>query len=353
MEIQLAALAMLLGGELTDPAQGERNVDNVRPLDRAGPSDLAFLWDPKFTDAAESTEAACVITKDPIEGKTCILVDDPQQAMLALLGQVYSIRHPAPAAGVHPSAHVDPSAQLGEDVSVGPNATVDAQAVLGDRTQVRANAYVGRNVRTGVACTIHPNATVLDHVRLGDRVTVWSGAILGKDGFGFVPRSGNRRDLSQGSIRIPQIGGVRIGDDVEVGALTTVSRGALEDTVVEDRVVVDDQIHIAHGCHVGQNTVLVGRTALSGGAKIGKNAYLLQGCAVGQGREVGEGAIVASGAQVLFKDVEPGQEVLGWPAQPAFRERRLRVLLGKLIEQWPEMRKRVKKLEKLLSAREE
>jgi UDP-3-O-[3-hydroxymyristoyl] glucosamine N-acyltransferase len=346
MEIQLGALAALLGGELTDPARGEDMVDNVRPLDRAGPRDLAFLWDPAFAEVAPESQAGCIISKEPVPGKTCMLVADPQKAMLVLLGQVHALRHPAPAAGVHPAAWVDPSATIGEGASVGPNATVEAGSNVGARTQVRGNAYVGRSVTLGEDCVVHPNATILDHVTVGDRTVIWSGAVVGKDGFGFVPRSGDRRDLSQGSTRIPQIGGVRIGEEVEVGALTTVDRGALEDTVVEDRVIVDSQVHIAHGCHVGKNTVMIGRTALAGGVEIGENVYMLQASAVGQGRKVGAKALVGSGAQVLYHDVGEGEEVLGWPSKPAMRERRLQVILGKLSDEWPKLRRRVKKLEK-------
>ncbi|MGE0713638.1 MAG: UDP-3-O-(3-hydroxymyristoyl)glucosamine N-acyltransferase [Planctomycetota bacterium] len=350
IQMPLGQLAALLGGKLSDPAQAGVVVSGVKSLDAAGEGDLAFLWDPAFAAAAESSRASAIVCKDPVPGRTCVLVSNPQQAMLALLGQVHALRHPAPPAGVHPRAFVDPSAELGEGVSVGPNATVDAGAKLGPGTQVRANAYVGRGVRTGARCVIHPNATLLDHVVLGDRTVVWSGAVIGKDGFGFVPNSGDRRDLSKGSTRIPQVGDVRIGSDVEIGALTTVDRGALESTVLGDRVIVDSQVHVAHNCRVGNNTVVVGRVALAGAVDVGEDVYLLQGSAVGQGRQVGAKAVVGGGAQVLYHDVEPGQEVLGWPSRPAMQERRLQVTLSKLVEQLPDLRKRVKKLEQQAEA---
>lgn len=350
MQLPLAQLAMLLGAKLTDPSKGEVLVGNVASLDSAKEGDLAFLWDDKFAADAASSQASAIVCKDAIEGQTCLLVGDPQQAMLALLGQVHGMRFPAPRPGVHPKAFVDDTAELGDDVSVGPNATVEAGAKLGAGCQVRANAYVGRNVVLGAGSVVHPNATILDHCEVGERSVIWSGAVIGKDGFGFVPNSGDRRDLSQGSTRIPQIGSVKIGSDVEVGSLTTIDRGALENTEIADRVIVDSQVHIAHNCKIEDNTVVVGRVALAGGAKIGKNVYLLQASAVGQGRTVADGAIAGSGAQILYKDVAEGEEVLGWPAQPAMAERRLQVILTKLPKAWPELRKRVKKLEQTLAS---
>jgi UDP-3-O-[3-hydroxymyristoyl] glucosamine N-acyltransferase len=350
MQLPLGQLAALLGGELSDPTQAEVVVSNVAPLDAAKAGDLAFLWDPAFAQDASTSNASAIITKDPIEGRCCILVANPQQAMLLLLGQVHSMRDPAPSPGVHPKAHVDETAELAEGVSVGANATVEAHAKIGANTQIRPNAYIGRNVVTGSDCVIHPNATILGHCVLGDRTVVWSGAVIGKDGFGFVPNSGNRRDLSQGSTRVPQIGGVRLGNDVEVGSLTTVDRGALEVTEISDNVIIDSQVHIAHNCKIGDNTVVIGRFAMAGGAKIGKNTYCLQASALGQGRTVGDGAILGSGAQVLYKDVPDGAEVLGWPAKPVMRERRLQVILRRLSDTMPALKKRVKNLEKQLAA---
>jgi UDP-3-O-[3-hydroxymyristoyl] glucosamine N-acyltransferase len=349
MEFELAELARLLGGRLSDPAKGTVRVNDIKSLDGAGPSDLAILWDPEFAGAATATTAACVVTSDPIPGQTCLIVADPQKAMLAIVGKVYARRHPGPPKGVHPTAFLDPTVVRGEGVSVGSNATVEAGTRLGDRAQVRANAYVGRHVQIGADSVIHPNAVVHDHCRIGERTTIWSGAVIGKDGFGFIPNSGHRSDLSQGSTRIPQIGSVVIGNDVEIGALSTVARGALEDTVIDDGVIVDDQCQIAHGCKVQRNTVVVGRAALSGAVEVGRDTYLLQGCAIGQGRKIGDRAVVGSGAMVLYDDVGNEEYVLGWPARPAMREKRLQITLDRLIDQFPELRRRVGAIEETLS----
>ena len=340
MKIPLGPLAELLGGELTDASRAGVVVSNIRSLDDAGPGDLAFLWRPDYEETARTSRAGAIVARDPIEGVTCILVPDPQAAMLAILGQVYGRRHPSPAEGVHPDSSVHTTAKLGQGVSVGPGAVVEAGAHVGAQTQIRARAYVGREVQLGSGCVIHPNATVLDHCRLGDRVVIHSGSVIGKDGFGFVQREDGRHD------RVPQVGGVVVGDDVEVGALSTVARGAIEDTQIGDGTKIDDHCHVAHGCRLGENVLLIGGTRLGGSVEIGDNAFLLQESAVSVGRKVGAGAILGSGARVLYEDVAPGERVAGMPARPHMLAKRIEVCLGEL----PDYRRRLRSLEKRLDA---
>lgn len=336
-QITLAALAGLLGGKLTDPSRGATLVRGFRALDSAGPSDLAFLWDAKFAAAARASNAAAIVARAPVEGAQAptIVVTDPQAAMLVLLGQVYARRHPPEPPGVHPQAFVHPEAVLGEGVSVGPCAVVEAGARIGARSRIRSGAFVGLGVTIGEDCVLHPNATVLDHCVLGDRVVIWSGAIIGKDGFGFVNRGGRHQ-------RVPQIGGVRIEDDVEVGALSTVARGALEDTILRRGVKVDDHCHVAHNCDLGENVMLVGYARMGGSVKVGKNAYLLQDAAVGQGLTVGEEGVVGSGAKARYDSVGPNERVLGDPARPHLLMKRIEGTLPKL----PDMRRRLRALER-------
>lgn len=338
-EIPLGMLAQLLGGRLSDPAGAEALVRDVKPLDRAGPGDLAFLWDPKYTEAARSSRAAAVVCKEAIPGMQApaLLVADPQAAMLTLLGHVYGERHPPLPAGVHPSASVDPTATLGEGVAVGPQAVIEAGAVIGARTQVRAQAYVGRGVRTGADCVLHPQCAVLDHCVLGDRVVVWTGSVLGKDGFGYLQRGGRH-------VRIPQVGGLVLEDDVEVGALTTVARGALANTHLGRGVKVDDHCHVAHNCELGENTMLIGCSRMAGSARTGKDVYLLQGSGLGVGISAGEGAVLGSDCQAFYEDVPAGAKVLGSPARPHVTQKRIEVSLPRL----PELLRRVRALEKRL-----
>jgi UDP-3-O-[3-hydroxymyristoyl] glucosamine N-acyltransferase len=340
MEMELATLAEMLGGHLSDPARSTVKVSSVRSLDAAGRGDLAFLWAESYAAAARTSGAEAIICRTAIEGQTCILVDDPEAAMLQLLRMVYASRHPTRDGGVDPAAIVSAEAELGESVFVGPGAVIEAGAEVGARTMICAGAYVGRRVKIGEDCAVHPNATILDLCELGNRVTIWSGAVIGKDGFGFLQRDG-------GHVRIPQIGTVIIEDDVEIGALSTVARGAMDDTVVHKGVIVDDHCHIAHGCEIGEHSVLVGRTAMGGSVKVGKRCFFLQDAAVSTGLTVGEGAIVGSNARVLYKNVEPGETVQRpGITYPSFTAKRIEASLARL----PEMRLRLKQLERRIEA---
>jgi UDP-3-O-[3-hydroxymyristoyl] glucosamine N-acyltransferase len=311
-------------------------VFGARSLDTAGPGDLAFLWDDNYVAAAKTCKASAVIAKEAPAGLTCIVVDDPQAAMLMLLGQVYEVRHPELCPGVHSTAFVSQEATLGEGVAVGPGVVIEAGAIIGARTQVRGSAYVGRNVTIGEDCHVHPNATILDHCRLGDRVTLWSGAVIGKDGFGFLQREGKH-------VRIPHVGNVIIKDDVEIGALSTVARGAIENTIIGKGVIIDDHCHVAHNCEIGDHTVICGRTAMGGSVKVGKNVFLLQDAGISNGRTVGDGAIVGTSARVIHKDLGPGkQTALVATSYTPVTAKKIQLTLPEL----PGMRLRLKKLEK-------
>lgn len=336
-QITLGALAALVGGKLSDPEKAGTVVHGFRALEQAGPSDLAFLWDPKYQDAARASRAAAIVARAPVEGAQAptVVVADPQRAMLALLGQVYARRHPPEPPGVHPAAFVHPEAVLGEGASVGPNAVVEAGARLGPRTRVRGGAFVGLGVTTGADCVIHANATVLDHCRLGDRVIVWTGAVVGKDGFGFVQQQGRH-------VRVPQVGGVVLEDDVEVGALSTVARGALQDTIVRRGTKIDDHCHVAHNCDIGEDVMLIGYARMGGSVKLGKGVYMLQDSAIGNGFTAGDGAVLGSGAKAKYGSVAAGEMVLGDPARPHMLMKRIEGSLPHL----PDLRRRLRALER-------
>lgn len=335
MRMELGTLAASIDGRLTDPTRDHVEVSGVSSLAGAGPGELAFLWSDDYRDAAADSDAEAIVCRRPIPGKTCLVVDDPEAAMLLLMGKVYAERHPAPEAGVHPTAVVSPDAELGEGVSVGPAVVVEEGASVGARTQLRGGAYIGRGVTLGEDCVIHPNATVLDHCRVGDRVVIWSGAVIGKDGFGFLQREGRH-------VRIPQIGTVIIEDDVEIGSLSNVARGAIDDTIIRRGVIVDDHCHIGHGSELGEYTVMVGRSGMGGSVKIGKRCFLLQDSALSTGRAMGDGAMLATNVRVLYKDV-PAGETRQRPVitHPPILAKRIEATLPHL----PEMRRQLRRLE--------
>jgi UDP-3-O-[3-hydroxymyristoyl] glucosamine N-acyltransferase len=335
MKMDLAAVATALGARLTDPTREQVEVSGVGSLGSAGPGDLAFLWSDGYRTEAANSDAEAIVSREPVPGKTCLIVDDPEAAMLTLMGKVYAERHPDPPRSIHPTAVVSPEATLGEAVSIGPGAVVDAGASLGDRTQIRARAYVGRHVEVGEDCVVHENVTILDHVRIGDRVTIWCGSVIGKDGFGFVQRDGRH-------VRIPQIGTVIIEDDVEIGSLCNVARGAIDDTVIRTGVIVDDMCHIGHGSELGEYTVMAGRSGMGGSCSIGKRCMLGQDSALSTGRAMGDGASIATNVRVLYSDVPAGETLQRAVAcHPPMVAKRIEATLPHL----PDMRKRLRRLE--------
>ncbi len=349
MQITLADVARLAGGRLSDPSVAQRTVRGLRSLRAATPEDLSFFrGEARFLADAQATCAAAVLIAPDADGVTRprIVVDDVEAALARLAGALRDAQRPAPRPGIHPLACVDPSAALGSEVAVGPFAVVEAGARLGEGARVDAHAFVGRGAVLGARCWLHPGAVVLDHAVLGERVIVWPHAVVGRDGFGFFRRDGHY-------YRIPQVGGVVLGDDVEVGSLSTVDRGAVDPTQVEDGVKIDAHCHVAHNCRIGADALLIGYARMGGSVEIGAGAILAEDAAVAERRKVGAGAIVGSAATVQYEDVAPGARVLGFPARPHMLAKRIEAAqarLPKLLEEVRGLRRRLTSLEERLGA---
>jgi UDP-3-O-[3-hydroxymyristoyl] glucosamine N-acyltransferase len=343
VDLSLGELAESIGGKLSDPSVAEKRVKELRSLTSATPNDVAFYkGDKKYLEQVRATKAAAVICDGPIDGATCplIVVEDAGMTVSFLLAAMRDMQNPPPIPGIHPLAWVDPGATLGEDVSVAPFAVVEAGATIGARSRIGASCFVGRGATLGEDCVLHPGACVLHNCKLGARVMMWPYAVVGRDGFGFLQRDGKHH-------RIPQVGGVFIGDDVEIGCWSSVDRGAVDPTVIEEGVKIDSQVHVAHNCHVGEHALLIGRAAMAGSAKLGKNGIIAQGGGIGVGRSAGDGAVIASFSQALYEDIEAGQTVLGTPPRPFTRAKRIMASWDRLPELIAEMRDLRKRLEKL------
>ena len=249
MSTRLGDLVKSLGGELIgDP---DVVVTGIAPLEAAGDAHITFLSNTKLRSQAAATRAAALILAPsevdairPSFHGAFVLTDNPY-AYYAHAAQ-YFVAKVAESIlpGIHPTAVVDGSAQIAASASIGPYVVVEAGASIGDRCVIGAGSFIGKNARVGEQTLFHPNATFLSDCHIGARGIVHSGAVIGGDGFGFANQRGQW-------IKIPQTGGVRIGDDVEIGAGTTIDRGALEHTVIENGVKLDNQIQIAHNCIIG------------------------------------------------------------------------------------------------------
>ena len=323
------AVARLLRGEVRGGGARarERTLHHLRALDAAGPHDLGAVFRPEYQGAARRSAAGCLLVPQGFDlgdddERVLIEVADPELAV-DTLAATWGPREEGPDAGVHPLALVEDGAEVDPSAGVGPWAYVGRGAVVGPGSRLWARSYVGAGARVGAGCKLYPGVFLGDRCVLGDRVIVHAGAALGADGFGFRRGDDGRHHKS------PQVGIVRVGDDVEIGANTTIDRARFEATVLEHGVKIDDQVHIAHNCVVGEDTAMAGHTSLAGGARLGKRVLVAGRAAVNGGVSVGDDTVLGAAAIVL-KDVGPRQFVLGYPAGPAARWKRQVASLNRL-----------------------
>ncbi len=266
MSATLAELVARFGGELV--GDGARRIVQVAPLDRATPDEIGFVAQSKYLAQLAGTRAGAVILPPDARDASDlprILTPHPYlyfARVSALLNPV-----PRPPVGVHASATVAPDAVVAPDASIGPGAVIGAGATIGARTAIGANCVVGEGARIGEDCLLHAHVTVYHRCEIGDRAILHSGCVIGSDGFGFAPNEGAWE-------KIPQIGRVRVGNDVEIGACTTIDRGALEDTVIEDGVKLDNLIQVAHNVVIGAHSAIAACTGIAGSAKIGRHCTI-------------------------------------------------------------------------------
>lgn len=280
MTLRLGDIVASLAGEFDARLVGDPDVlvERLAPLESAGATELTFLSHPKYQGKLGQSAAACVVVgpaaaEAAMQRGACIIVHDPY-LYYARITQLWKQRHQAPhMAGVHPSAFIDPLAKLAPDVTVGAFACVGAHAVLGPGVRVGAHGVIGSDVRIGAGTHLSARVTVADGCFLGERCIVHPGAVIGADGFGFAPHEGRWE-------KIEQLGVVRIGNDVEIGANTCIDRGALQDTVIEDGVKLDNLVQIGHNVRIGRHTAMAGCVGVAGSATIGAH------CTVGGGAVV-------------------------------------------------------------------
>lgn len=327
--LTLEEVAQLSGATLSTPPHARRIV-NIAPLDRASPSDLSFFDKNSFAKAAAATHAgACLTTatlaKELPAHVAVLIAREPYRGFVMVAREMFShslrpssmsvaYSQLGETASIAPGAHIDPAARLEINVTVDPGAVIGPGAEIGSGTVIGANAVIGAGVRVGRDCAIGAG-TIIAYALIGDRVIVHPGCQIGQDGFGYVLGRG-------GSHKVPQVGRVIIQDDVEIGAGTTVDRGALRDTVIGEGSKIDNLVQVAHNVTIGRHCVLVAQSGIAGSSTL--EDFVVLGARVGVTTNVtiGEGAHLA-GASLIFGDVPPGARWGGTPAKPIkewFRE---------------------------------
>ena len=323
----------------TVEGDGATLIAHVGTLEQAGPGAIAFLANPRYRAQLATTRASAVIVAPGDAAATSLprlVAADPYVAFARVAG----ILHPPEAAvpGVHPTAVVDPSARIAVTAAVGAFAVIGARAVIGERAAIGSHCTIGDDASIGEATVLDARVSIYPRCVIGARALVHSGAVIGADGFGLA-RADDRW------LKIPQVGRVVVGDDVEIGANTTIDRGAIDDTRIEDDVKLDNQIQIGHNCVIGAHTAIAGCVGIAGSTRIGRGCRIGGAAMISGHLEIADGTVISAATLIHDSIREPGVYTGAFPALPhrewkqvASQTRRLR-----------ELAERVKALERAIA----
>jgi len=305
--MRVSEIAELVSGACEGDA--DREIRGAAALEAARADEISFVGNRKAAASAADSAAGCLLVPNEFpSGRTLIRVSDPRTAFARVVTRL----HPPelPAAGIHPTAVIPADAVLGDSVSIGPYVAIAAAVEIGPGSAIGAGASIGPRVRLGRDCHLHSNVSIYADVTIGDRAIIHSGAVIGADGFGFAMASERWE-------KFPQIGRVEIGNDVEIGANCTIDRAALGVTSLGDGVKLDNMVHIAHNCRVGNHVVIAAQTGLSGAVVVEDYAVIGGQVGIGDKARIESRAVLGSGSGVLTsKIVRGGQVVWGTPARP-------------------------------------
>ncbi len=340
MRTTVADIAKLVGGKLVR-GDASRELCNVAGLEQADENCISFYGNARYRTDLKTTKAGLVLLADEkvavSEGPALILVENPVIAF-DLVVRVFGIRQRDFVAGVCKSAYVHPGAEIdASEVHVAPNASVLEGAKIGKGTRIGAGTVVGEDVIIGENCEIGANVTIGQGCVIGNRVKLHPGVVIGADGFGFELADGRH-------YKIEQLGIVRIGDDVEIGASTTVDRARFGITEIGEGTKIDNQVQIGHNCIIGKHCIIVAQTGISGSTRIGDYVTLAAQCGVAGHLSIADHVTCAARAGVISSIREPGGTYFGFPARPIKDDRRDAMR----IKQLGNLLKRVKELESLV-----
>ncbi|GJQ60063.1 MAG: UDP-3-O-(3-hydroxymyristoyl)glucosamine N-acyltransferase [Candidatus Scalindua sp. AMX11] len=329
MKFNLQQINEIIDGKLF--GDGNIVITGVSSIGQSKEGDISFIKDESLINEIYKTKASAVVVHRPIKDtkKPLIITKNPFLAFTKFL-QVVSDQNRSQLCLVHDSAIIGKRSCLGQDVSLGANVVIDEETTIGNNVTIYPNVYIGKNCTIGDHSTIYPNVTIREEVVIGKRVIVHSGTTIGGDGFGYL-------QIKRKHVKIPQVGSVEIGDDVEIGSNVTIDRATLDKTVIGPGVKIDNHSHIAHNVVIGENTMLIAYAKIAGGARIGKNVMIAEDVGITDHAVIGDNCIIGGGSNV-YKSLEPGSVVWGSPAKPLNLEKRIQVIIKKL----PEIYKKIK-----------
>ncbi|KGQ33120.1 UDP-3-O-(3-hydroxymyristoyl)glucosamine N-acyltransferase [Gallibacterium anatis] len=335
-QYRLSDLAEKVGGTLKGNA--DIFVESIAPLERATSQQLTFISNPKFRPLLAQSQAGVLLVSEAdlpycADDQNVIVVKDPYVAY-AILAQLMDTT-PQPSADIAESAVISASALLGKNVSIGANAVIEDGAIIGDDVCIGAGCFIGKNAKIGARTKLWANVSVYHNVEIGEDCLIQSSAVIGSDGFGYANEKGKW-------IKIPQTGSVIIGNRVEIGACTCIDRGALDSTVIEDNVIIDNLCQIAHNVHIGTGTAVAGGVIMAGSLHVGRYC-LIGGASVINGHmEICDGVTITGMGMVMRPITEPGVYSSGIPLQTNKEWRKTAALTLGIND----MNKRLKALEK-------
>ncbi|MBD2811523.1 UDP-3-O-(3-hydroxymyristoyl)glucosamine N-acyltransferase [Xenorhabdus sp. Vera] len=336
--IRLADLAQQLNAQLQ--GDGDIVITGIAPMHSANSEQITFLSDSRYNDRLAECQAAAIVLREadlPHCKVAALIVDNPYLAY-AYMAQIMDTT-PQPAQDIHLSAVISPDVVLGKNVAIGANAVIESGVILGDNVIIGAGCFIGKNARIGADTRLWANISVYHNVEIGKSCLIQSGSVIGSDGFGYANDRGNW-------VKIPQLGTVIIGDRVEIGACTTIDRGALDNTVIGNGVIIDNQCQIAHNVTIGDHTAIAGGVIMAGSLKVGRYCMIGGASVINGHMEICDKVTITGMTMVVRSITEPGIYSSGIPSQPNKIWRKTAALVKNINE----MNKRLKSLERQLGS---
>ena len=333
MEYTLDQINDIINGKVI--GDGNVKISGVASVEEAGPGDITFIKGEELIEKGFNSKASAIVVHREIDDlKVPLIVDkDPFLAFVRFL-EVIAKESRGSVLGIHRSAVIADTVTIGNGVSILPNVVICDNVSLGDNVKIFPNVFIGEDCVIGDNTTIHSNVSIMEKTSIGRNGIIHPGSVIGGDGFGYLQKGGKH-------VKIPQVGGVQIGDEVEIGANVTIDRAALDKTIIGNGVKIDNHSHVAHNAVIGENTMLIAYAKIAGGARIGKNVMIAEDVGINDHATIGDNCIVGGGSNV-YKSLAPGSVVWGSPARPLNEEKKIQSIIKRL----PEMRLKIRALEK-------